>query len=75
MVFSLFFFRRCLPERFFSYSTYSRQTFYAKVGSRSFHTAWTLNRHVILAAESCALGGEIQQPRRGAAKDVCFLVF
>src|SRR5260370_35581944 len=45
IVFSLFSFRRCLPERFFSYSTQSKQTFYAKVRHRSFHTAWTRCGH------------------------------
>ncbi len=41
IVFSLFLFRLRLPVRFFSYSTQSRQNFYAQVRRRSFHTAWT----------------------------------
>jgi len=43
IVFSLVFFRRRLTEMFFSYSAWSRQTFYAQVRLRSFHTAWTRN--------------------------------
>jgi hypothetical protein len=44
IVFSSFLFRRWLPELFFSYSTQSRQTFYAQVRRLSFYTAWVKSR-------------------------------
>src|SRR5260221_11017912 len=45
IVFSFAFFRQNLPVQLVSTATKSRWKFYAQVGRRSFHTAWTHERH------------------------------
>src|ERR1700730_8883164 len=45
IVFSFAFFRQKLPVQLVSTATKSRWKFYAQVGRRSFHTAWTHSSH------------------------------